>query len=340
MTTTKYVLGLILAGALALSGIVLIGTGIYDATSGDKDVIVLTSRNTLILSDVVDGDSVSQVLEAAKDLDQAPRLSMYAKAKRAVIGSKTPQPIYLFLNTPGGSIQSGMELIEGLNDLRRPVCTITSFAASMGMQIAQGLNGERYVLQHGVMMSHRGTGEFQGQFGGLEPSQAYNRYRFWAQRLKEMDERTVSRTGGKQTLESYQKAYNQELWLTGQEAVDQGYADKMVRFRCDTSLDGANVHNINFMGLPVTYEVDKCPLNTTPHNIRIGLFTNHGSMTLGQFREGRGGFGASCLQAAVLDSTRLCALDTTLSFEKVEGARSKFLDSFENSRSHVVPMTW
>jgi len=190
------------------------------------------------------------------------------------------------------------------------------------------------------MMSHQGTGEFSGQFGGYEPSQAYNRYRIWAQRLKEMDERTVSRSGGKQTLESYQKAYNHELWVTGPEAVSQGYADRVVKLRCDDSLAGSTTHELEFMGIPVAYDMDNCPINTSPRNVRVELRTNKGTMSVTDFRSGKGSFGALCLQEAVIDNTRLCALDTTLSYEKLSEIKQKFLNSFEINRNNIVPMTW
>ncbi len=342
MTISKYGAYLAVA-ALVASLIYAFSATSTAAPSGaeGKDVVVLTSKNTLVLNQVVDGESVSDVLEKARELDKGARGNRFVlMAKHALRGKPAPQPIYLFLNTPGGSIQSGLELIEGLNGLRRPVNSVTAFAASMGLQIAQGLNGERLIVSHGIMMSHRGAGEFGGQFGGLEPSQASNRYRIMAQQLKEMDERTVSRTKGKQTLESYQKAYNQELWVTGQEAVAQGYADKMVGLRCDESLNGVTTHSVDFMGATIEYDLDNCPINTSPHNVRLSLPTNHGTMTTIKFREAKGSFGASCLQEAVIDSTRICALDTTLTYEKLEQVVNKFMNTFENNRNNVVPMTW
>lgn len=343
MKISKYNVALAV-GALLFGAVVAMSatTGAIPSVSEDKDVVVLNSKNVLVLNQVVDGDSVGDVLEKARALDKAtPEHRFVVMAKRALRGGKPePKPIYLFLNTPGGSIQSGLELIEGLNGLKRPVHSVTAFAASMGMQIAQGLNGDRDIVAHGIMMSHRGAGEFAGQFGGSEPSQAANRLRIWVQRLNEMDARTVARSKGKQTLESYQKAYNQELWVTGPEAVSQGYADKLIRLRCDDSLSGATEHQVEFFGMAVSYDLDNCPINTSPHNIRMALHTNHGLMTTVEFREAKGGFGPLCLQEAVIDNTRICALDTSLSYEKLTDVTNKFIDTFENKRNHVVPMTW
>lgn len=304
----------------------------------DESVIVLTSSNTVVLAQVVDGESVGRVLEEAKKLDEKSE-GVFATAMSHMRGNSKNGPIYLFLNTPGGEIQSGLELVEGLNHLRRPVYSVTAFAASMGMQIVQLLNGDRLIMDHGVLMSHRGAGEFAGQFGGEEPSQVSNRYRLWAQRLKEMDERTVSRSKGKQTLESYRKAYSQEMWITGREAVAQGYADKLVGVRCDDSLSGVETHTITIMDTPIYYDVDKCPISSSPRNIRLELLTNRGLMSVDDFKNLKGSFGAICLQQAVIDTTKVCTMDTTFSYEKIDQIKKQFLSTFENKRDHVVPMT-
>jgi ATP-dependent Clp protease, protease subunit len=246
----KMLVGLSVLVAFAVSLFTL------DVTSTTKasNTVVLSADNTVVLSDVIEGEAASKILSQTKDLNRKT--------------SWNNKPIYLFLNTPGGSIQTGLEMIEALNGNGRPVSTVTLFAASMGFQLVQNL-GERLILKNGVLMSHRAAGEFTGQFGGQSPSQVENRFKLWNQRITEMDEQTVKRTGGKQTLESYQKAYANELWLTGTQAVAGGYADRMVTVKCDSSLDGVTTHSLSFMGLRVMYDTDNCPLNTSPMNIRI-----------------------------------------------------------------------
>src|SRR5579859_4879597 len=110
-------------------------------SSGEKtdDTIVLSKENTLVLNSEVNGESVGKIIADAKQLDKG-----LNTLKSKIKGEK--KPLYLFLNTPGGSIQSGLEMIEALNGLGRPTHTVTLFAASMGFQIAQNL-GDRYVLR-------------------------------------------------------------------------------------------------------------------------------------------------------------------------------------------------
>jgi ATP-dependent Clp protease, protease subunit len=323
-----------------LAALALLALSVGSISSRAEETVVLSTSNTLVLNQMVDGDSIGALLVQASELDKKANTGIVQVMKHMIRGGKSQNaPMYLFLNTPGGSVQSGLELMEGLTALHRPVNTITAFAASMGFQIAQGL-GTRYILQSGVLMSHYATGQFQGAFGGQEPSQVSSRYRIWAQRIKELDEQTVRRTNGKQTLASYQKAYNTELWLTGSESVAQGYADEVIKVKCDETLSGTYTVSITFMGFPIRYDLSNCPINSSPMNVRLGLFTNQGHMSVEEFRKAKGSFGALCLQEAVIDRTRVCSLDTSLSYERIEQIKHQFVDTFENKRNHVVPMSW
>jgi len=253
----KATVGLVLAFLLAL----VPASSLSSANGDNKEVIVLTASNTIVLNNEVNGESVSKVISQAKKLDNG-----LGGIKERVSGKA---PLYLFLNTPGGSIQAGLELIEAINGLEHKVNTITLFAASMGWQIAQNL-GDRLILKNGVLMSHHAAGEFQGSFGGVSPSQVDSRYQLWLDRVRELDEQTVKRTNGKQTYKSYTEAYDHEMWLTGTKAVAGGYADKIVTVKCDSTLNGTSDHQASFMGIPINYELDNCPINTSPQNIKVG----------------------------------------------------------------------
>lgn len=242
----------IVIGLLFVLGVFSISAA--STKSANQEAVVLSADNTLVLNSEVNGDSVGALIVKAKELD-------------AKLGHG--KPLYLYLNTPGGSIQSGLELIEVLNGLGRPVHTVTVFGASMGFQIAQNLD-TRYILKSGILMSHRAAGQFQGSFGGTSPSQIDERMHVFVQMTKEMDEQTVKRTNGKQTLKSYQEAYANEMWLTGQEAVAGGYADKVTNVKCDKTLGGTSKHQVEFLGMIIQYETDNCPINSSPLNVKVG----------------------------------------------------------------------
>jgi ATP-dependent protease ClpP protease subunit len=217
------------------------------AQAKELPVLKLTKDNTAVLFGVVDSTSVSDVMQQIQKLDSS---------------LKSGYAINLVLYTPGGSIQDGLELIEYLKSVNRPINTVTVFAASMGFQIAQNLKN-RYILQNGVLMSHKAAGGFEGEFGDGN-SQIDSRYGLWMSRILEMDEQTVAKTKGKQTLKSYRSQYQNELWLTGAQAVKGGYADVVISAQCDKSLDGNRTQHLEIMGFGINVVYSSCPLNTKP----------------------------------------------------------------------------
>jgi ATP-dependent Clp protease protease subunit len=300
MKMNKIVLGLVVFLIVAVSRNSVGQTG-ASGPSGPKasgaETVVLSRSNTLVLNGEVNGESTSGIIASAKKLDDA----LNGGIGKLVTNNKH---LYLFLNTPGGSVQSGLEMIEALKGIGRPVDTITLFAASMGFQIAQNLD-DRLILKNGILMSHHATGEFVGSFGGIQPSQVDSRYKLWLDRVRELDEQTVSRTNGKQTYESYTKQYDHEMWLTGTKSVEQGYADRIVAVKCDSTLSGSTTKHASFLGFDIAYDLDNCPLNTSPMNVRISQ----------------------------LDGK-------ALSNELLNEVKNKFLSQFENKQAQVLPMVF
>lgn len=264
----------------------------------DPDAVTLTSDNLLVLNSEVNGESLAALSTEAKNQDK--KLSTFKEKF-----SNNKKPLYLFLHTPGGSVQSGLEMIETLKGIGRPINTVTFFAASMGFQLVQSFD-DRLILKNGVLMSHHVTGISQGEFGGSIKTQMENRQQLWNDRIRELDNQTVKRSNGKQTYESYTKAYDHELWLTGTESVEQGYADKIVTIKCDSSLDGFTTHHINFMGIQIDYDLDKCPINSTPMNVRISMNADQKPVAPAAFEE----------------------------------IKKTFLENYESKYHQVIPMTF
>jgi len=104
---------------LVILTVVLVPKVSVSASNDAKpETVILSEKNLLILNSEVNGESTSAIIAKAKELD--------AKlAKKEYLGKKAP--LYPFLNSPGGSIQSGLELIEALQGIGRPVNTVTLF---------------------------------------------------------------------------------------------------------------------------------------------------------------------------------------------------------------------
>ncbi len=207
--------------------------------------IKLIPKNFIVLDKAFNEKNVSAVLAKATRL-----FNKYKKNKNF--------KLYLILNSPGGSIQAGLNLMDGLNALGK-IDTITLFAGSMGFQTVQNLN-YRYIIPHGVFMAHKAKGGFSGEF----PGQLDSRYNFWLRRLLSMDKQTVKRTKGKHTLITFRALMENEYWCEGVDCIKQGFADRLASISCNTQLLKSNVTEMSyeFLGqiIKVNVSQNNCPI--------------------------------------------------------------------------------
>ena len=240
----------------ALISLALLLSSIVAAATPDSEVkkssgvvkVVLTQDNMLTINDYFYGQSVANLSQRARDLD-------------AKLPAK--DPLFLVINSGGGSIEAGIELIENLNRLNRPVHTITIFSASMGFQTVQGVKGRRLIQAEGTLMSHKARGGFYGEF----PGQLDARYSHYLKRVTNLDKKVVARTKGKHTLESYHNLIENEYWCDGKECISQGLADNVVNASCDTSLNGTHERLYDrflYMGhvIEIVDTYSNCPIIT------------------------------------------------------------------------------
>jgi len=273
--------------------------------------IILSESNTVVLADEVGPVSVSKVAQKIRELDDS---------------LPKNQPIYLVLDTPGGSIQSGLELISLVQGLERPVHTVTLFAASMGFQIAQNLS-DRLITQNGILMSHKAKGQIGGEFNGDGASQLDKRYKLFGDMIIKMDQQTVKRTKGKQTFESYRKAYENELWLSANESVEQGYADRVITAKCDKSLSGTRTETVSFFGMEIALAFSKCPLQSGPLEVKASILTRKGLIPFQKMVEAGIPFNGTCSEDKVPQGMS-CPLDTSLSVDRVEQEKAQIMQKY------------
>lgn len=229
---------------------ILMGIFLSFGTFADSG-IVLNESNTITIDTHFTSRTTSNVAQRALELSSKLRKD---------------EPLYLVIDSGGGGIQAGLEMISNLNSLNRPVHTICVFCASMAFQTIQGLSGDRILIPFGTMMSHKARGGFGGEF----PGQIDSRLSYYKRRLKMIDLVTVNRTNKIHTLESYEALYENEYWCDGVDCISQGFSDKISNISCDQSLSSTKIEELRIpvrgkyglSTLVITFEKSQCPVIT------------------------------------------------------------------------------
>ena len=136
------------------------------------------------------------------------------------------QDIYLYVNTPGGQVSSGMAIYDTMQYIKPDVQTICiGQAASMGaLLLAAGANGKRFSLPHARIMIHQPSGGFQGQHTDIE-IQAKE-----ISRIREILDGILSTHSGQDT-KKVRKDTERDHYMTGEEALKYGLIDKLITKR-------------------------------------------------------------------------------------------------------------
>jgi len=136
------------------------------------------------------------------------------------------QDIYLYVNTPGGQVSSGMAIYDTMQYIKPDVQTICiGQAASMGaLLLAAGANGKRFSLPHARIMIHQPSGGFQGQHTDIE-IQAKE-----ITRIREILDGIIATHSG-QDPKKVRKDTERDHYMTGEEALKYGLIDKLITKR-------------------------------------------------------------------------------------------------------------
>lgn len=131
--------------------------------------------------------------------------------------------IYLYINSPGGSITAGMAIYDTMQYIKCDVSTICiGMAASMGaFLMAAGQKGKRKALPNSEIMIHQPLGGTQGQATDI----AIHAQRIIAIKDK-MNKILSERTG--QTLKKVQKDAERDYFMTSEEALEYGIIDEII----------------------------------------------------------------------------------------------------------------
>lgn len=150
-------------------------------------------------------------------------------AQLLFLESENPsKEIFMYINSPGGVVTSGMAMYDTMQYIKSPVATVCiGQAASMGsLLLCSGEKGKRFCLPNARVMVHQPSGGAQGQATDIE-IQAREILKLRA-RLNEI---YVKHTG--QKIEAIEQALERDKFMSAQEAKAFGLVDEVVEKRPD-----------------------------------------------------------------------------------------------------------
>jgi ATP-dependent Clp protease, protease subunit len=133
------------------------------------------------------------------------------------------KPIYLYINSPGGSVTAGMAIYDTMQYIKCDVVTIcVGLAASMGsFLLAAGTKGKRLALPHSRIMIHQPSGGARGQATDIEiEAKEILRIRH------QLNGIYAKNTGN--SIEKIEKDMDRDFFLSAQEAKEYGLIDSVI----------------------------------------------------------------------------------------------------------------
>jgi len=141
-------------------------------------------------------------------------------------GQDDEKDIWLYINSPGGSISAGMAIYDTMQFVTADVATVCmGLAASMGQfLLCAGAAGKRFALPHSQIMMHQPSGGIQGQASDIAIQAERMVY---IKRL--MAEKIAEHSG--QTVEQIEEDSERDRWFTAEQAKEYGIIDNVITRR-------------------------------------------------------------------------------------------------------------
>ncbi|PZE23996.1 MULTISPECIES: ATP-dependent Clp protease proteolytic subunit [unclassified Curtobacterium] len=144
-------------------------------------------------------------------------------AKLLLLAAEDPEKdIYLYINSPGGSITAGMAIYDTMQFVPNDIVTVgIGLAASMGQfLLSSGTPGKRYITPNARVLLHQPSGGFGGTAADIQ-TQA----KVILDMKQRMAELTAEQTG--KSIEQILKDNDRDNWFTAQEALEYGFVDHL-----------------------------------------------------------------------------------------------------------------
>lgn len=192
-----------------------------------QQIITLKKNNFISIDDTIDDDGVE----------------LWSKQMNKL----TSNPIYIYIDSPGGSVDAGLQFINNMNwhiKQGKTVNCIVKSAYSMAFIILQNCSN-RYVMSSSTLMQH------QMSLGGLKgPLNNMMNYLEMIHSISNDLDSTVSKRIGL-SIEDYRNKIKTDWWFTGNTAITNKVADEMVIVGCDPEL-----YEINSVKEDLVFDID------------------------------------------------------------------------------------
>ncbi|MFF8989850.1 ATP-dependent Clp protease proteolytic subunit [Streptomyces sp. NPDC014983] len=144
-------------------------------------------------------------------------------AQLLLLAAEPDKDIYLYINSPGGSVTAGMAIYDTMQYIPNDVVTIAmGMAASMGQfLLTGGAAGKRFALPHADIMMHQGSAGLGGSVTDIKIQAEY-----LLRTKKRMAELTAFHSG--QTYEVITRDADRDRWFTPEEAKEYGLIDEII----------------------------------------------------------------------------------------------------------------
>jgi ATP-dependent Clp protease protease subunit len=145
-------------------------------------------------------------------------------AQMLLLNAENPEEdIFLYINSPGGSVDAGMAIYDTMNYISNDVATVgMGLAASMGQfLLCAGAKGKRYALPHARIMMHQPSGGMGGSASDIKIQAQQSLH------IKKVLFDLISQHTG-QPLDQVEQDADRDRWFTAPQALEYGFIDKVV----------------------------------------------------------------------------------------------------------------
>ncbi|SHI54156.1 ATP-dependent Clp protease, protease subunit [Tessaracoccus bendigoensis DSM 12906] len=142
-------------------------------------------------------------------------------AQMLLLNAEDPEKdIYLYINSPGGSVDSGMAIFDTMQWISNDVATVAmGLAASMGQfLLSAGTPGKRFALPHSRIMMHQPSGGLGGTASDIRIQAEQSLH------IKKTMANLIAKHTG-QTIEQIEADSDRDRWFTAEQALEYGFID-------------------------------------------------------------------------------------------------------------------